>query len=511
MLLAAAFWLYAALSAALAVYAAHRLWLVWLSWRAGRAAPAPAPPLPAELPVVTVQLPLYNERYVAARLIDAACALDWPRDRLEVQVLDDSTDDTGQICAERAAAWRDRGVDLVHLRRSDRAGYKAGALEAGLARARGELVLVLDADFLPAPDLLRRTVGHFADPAVGMVQARWEHLNRAAGPLTQVQALLLDGHFAVEQTARAASGRFFNFNGTAGLWRRGAIEAAGGWQHDTLTEDLDLSYRALLAGWRFVYLLAESVPGELPADINGFKSQQFRWAKGSIQVARKLLPAVLRAPVPLRVKLEAALHLTHNLPYLLTALLALVAVPALVWAEPASSLPRALEISLAAGAALVTALYLLAAERAIAGRLRPRRALAAIARMPSLLAVTAGISLSQSRAVLEGAAGRPSEFVRTPKSGEVGDLAAGERAVRGGYRARAGLVPLLELACAAWLGLGLCQAVAAGRLAAAPILALFALGFAVVGLSSLAPPAIRARTRARAGSPAGCAAGRSTR
>ncbi len=488
MLLHAAFWLYAALTALLAVYALHRLSLVWLSWRAGQGARPTAPPLPAELPVVTVQLPVYNERFVAGRLIDAACALDWPGDRLEVQVLDDSTDDTGQICAERAAAWRARGVDVVHLRRADRAGYKAGALDAGLARARGDLVLVLDADFVPAPDLLRRTAGHFADPGVGMVQARWEHLNRAAGPLTQVQALLLDGHFAVEQTARAASGRFFNFNGTAGLWRREAITAAGGWQHDTLTEDLDLSYRALLAGWRFVYLSGESVPGELPADINGFKSQQFRWAKGSVQVARKLLPAVLRARLPLRVKLEAALHLTHNVPYLLTALLALVAVPALVWTEPGAGLPRALEIALAAGATLVTGLYLLAAERAIAGRLRLRCALAALARMPALLAVTAGISLSQSRAVLEGAAGRPSEFVRTPKSGEIG---AGAQ-TSGGYRARAGLVPVLELGAAAWLGLGLCQAVGSGRLAAVPILALFATGFAAVGVAS-SRRALRAR------------------
>jgi len=496
--------LYAALTAALAIYALHRLWLVRLAWRAPRTGPAP---LPAELPVVTVQLPLYNERFVAARLIDAACALDWPADRLEVQVLDDSTDDTGQICAARVAAWRSRGVDVVHLRRADRTGYKAGALDAGLARAGGELVLVLDADFVPAADLLRRTVGHFADPAVGMVQARWEHLNRAVGPLTEVQALLLDGHFAVEQAARAASGRFFNFNGTAGLWRASAIAAAGGWQHDTLTEDLDLSYRALLGGWRFVYLLAEAVPGELPADMSGFKSQQFRWAKGSVQVARKLLPAVLRAPLPLRVKLEAALHLTHNVPYLLTALLALVAVPALVWAEPAAAgAPRALEIALAAGATLVTALYLVAAERAI-GRRRPA---AALLRLPALLAVTAGISLSQSRAVLEGATGRPSEFVRTPKSGQVG--AAGDRRQpMGRYRVRAGLLPVLELAAAGWVAIGLWQALGSGRLAAVPILALFAVGFAVVGLGSLLPPAIRARTRARAGSPAGSAAGRSTR
>jgi hypothetical protein len=497
------FWLYAALSILLGLYAVHRVHLVALAWRVRRRGPAPAP-LPDPLPVVTVQLPIYNERYVAARLIDAACALDWPADRLEVQVLDDSTDDTSAICAERVTAWRGRGIAAVHLRRASRAGYKAGALEAGLAAAAGELVLVLDADFVPAPDFLRRTVGHFADPAVGMVQARWEHLNRAAGPLTEVQALLLDGHFAVEQTARARTGRFFNFNGTAGLWRRAAIESAGGWQHDTLTEDLDLSYRALLAGWRFAYLLDQSVPAELPADINAFKSQQFRWAKGSVQVARKLLPAVVRSRQPLRVKIEAALHLTHNLPYLLTAALALLAVPALVWSEGGRAAPLALELALAAGAVLVTAGYLLAAERGIHGRLGGRRALAVVARVPALLAVTAGISLSQARAVIEGAAGRPSEFVRTPKSGEVGAARRGP-----GYLARAGLTPILELAAAAWLAVGLGQAIAAGRLAAAPILALFAIGFACVGVASLAPT--RARRPARSAGRAGSSAARSTR
>jgi hypothetical protein len=330
-------------------------------------------------------------------------------------------------------------------------------------------------------------VPYFNDAGVAVVQARWGHINESYSLLTRVQSVMLDGHFVLEHGGRNRSGCFFNFNGTAGVWRAVAIGDAGGWQHDTLTEDLDLSYRALLAGWRFVYLVGEAVPGELPADINGFKSQQFRWAKGSVQVARKLLPAVLRAPLPLRVKLEAALHLTHNVPYLLTALLALVAVPALVWTEPGAGLPRALQIALAAGATLVTSLYLLAAERAIAGRLRLRRSLATLARMPALLAVTAGISLSQSRAVLEGAAGRPSEFVRTPKSGDTGT----RKQIRG-YRARAGLVPVLELGAAAWLGLGLYQAVGSGRLAAAPILALFATGFAAVGVASC-----RAALRAR--------------
>ena len=474
--------LYLAASGGLALYALHRLHLVVLALRRRPAPAAAAPPLPDRLPRVTVQLPLYNERFVAARLIDAACALDWPAELLEIQVLDDSTDDTAAVCAERIAAWRARGVDVRHLRRERREGFKAGALQAGLAGARGELVLVLDADFVPPPDLLRRTAGHFADPSVAMVQARWEHLNRAAGPLTQVQALLLDGHFAVEQAVRARSRRFFNFNGTAGLWRRQAIEQAGGWQADTLTEDLDLSYRALLGGWRFAYLLHQTVPGELPADMPSFKTQQFRWAKGSVQVARKLLPAVLRARQPLAVKLEAAFHLTHNVPYLLTAALGLLAVPALVWHAPGGSWPLAIQLALGLGALAVTAAYLLTAERSIAGSLGLRGAAAVLARVPPLLAVTAGISLSQARAVLEGAAGRPSEFVRTPKSGQLGrQRLAGPRR----YRGPAGWMPALELLAAAFLAGGLVQALGSGRLAAAPILAVYAVGFTYAGAASL--------------------------
>jgi hypothetical protein len=269
----------------LALYGIHRSWLVVTYLRHRRDRPAlPAPP--AEWPVVTVQLPLYNEMYVATRLLDAVCRLSYPRDRLEIQVLDDSTDETSELVAAEVARWRERGVDVRHVRRGDRAGFKAGALDAGLACARGELLAVFDADFVPGPDFLEKTVPYFTDPAdpqggsrLGMVQARWEHINRGYSLLTRIQAILLDGHFVIEHTARNRSGRFFNFNGTAGIWRRQAIEDAGGWQHDTLTEDLDLSYRAQLAGWRFVYLPEVTVPSELPVDVRGFKSQQHRWAK----------------------------------------------------------------------------------------------------------------------------------------------------------------------------------------------------------------------------------------
>jgi cellulose synthase/poly-beta-1,6-N-acetylglucosamine synthase-like glycosyltransferase len=462
--IATAYWVVLGL---LGVYGAHRLWLTWCYWRARNCEPV-TPPLPEDLPMVTVQLPLYNERHVAGRLIDAVAALDWPRDRLEIQVLDDSTDDTAALCAGKVAALRAAGFDAHHLHRTDRAGFKAGALAAGLARARGSLVLVLDADFLPPPELLRRTVGHFAEPDVGMVQVRWEHVNRDLSELTRVQALLLDGHFAIEQTARARTGRFFNFNGTAGLWRRAAIDDAGGWSHDTLTEDLDLSYRALLGGWRFAYVLELAAPAELPAEMNAFKSQQYRWAKGSVQCARKLLPRLLRARLPWPVKLEAFFHLTHNVPYLLTLALVLLCVPALVLGGGGAGW---LELPLIAGTLVSLAAYYVTSQVAL-GRPRP---LGALVRLPVVAAVTAGIAVNQARAVLEGALGHHSEFVRTPKQGAT---------KRSSYRGPRTLVPVAELALAAFFAAACLLAAVEGRLAPLPILAVFAAGFGYVGLRS---------------------------
>lgn len=481
-----AIWIaYACVSAALGLYAVHRLALTVQAARSPNPRAEAADPH-GDVPVVTVQLPLYNERFVAERLIDAACRLDWPRDRLEIQVLDDSTDDTAELCRELTGMWRSRGIDIHYLHRDDRTGYKAGALQAGLERARGQFVLVLDADFVADPDLLQRTIGHFADERVAMVQARWAHLNREQGALTELQALLLDGHFAVEQHGRAGYGRFFNFNGTAGLWRARAIFESGGWHGDTLTEDLDLSYRAQLRGWQFVYLCHEQVAGELPADIRGFKSQQFRWAKGSVQVARKLLVDVWRAPVPVRVKLEAAFHLTHNLPYLLSALLALLAVPALVWRGTDSDLALWLQLALVLGAPVVLAVYVAASQKRIGGW---AAVWPALYRVPSLMALTAGMSLSQSRAVLEGLCGTGTrEFVRTPKEGQGG---RNNRAARRRYRRAAGWMPWLEIACAIYLAVGTGWAVGSGQLGAAPILAVFAIGFFVVGVATLAGPRVQ--------------------
>lgn len=430
---AAAWSIYLTALAALAVYAVHRLTLI----ARARRPLAPVPPCDdAALPVVTVQLPIFNEQAVAARIIAAACALDWPRDRLEIQVLDDSTDDTRELCAAEVAAWRARGVDVVHLHRTARTGWKAGALDAGRAVARGELHAVFDADFVPQPDFLRATIGAFADPRVALVQARWGHLNRDASLLTRLQAMLLDGHFAVEQRGRAAAGACFNMNGTAGVWRARAIDEAGGWHADTLTEDLDLSYRAALAGWRFVYAPAVLAPAELPADVAAWKAQQFRWAKGSIECARKLAGPALRARWPWRHRVEALFHLTHNLPYLLT-LIVLVAGGAVI----ASGAAPAWAPTVHAISAITTACVLAGFVAVTDG---PR--LATLARVPALIALTAGMAPSQARAVVLGAIGRVTPFERTPKDGGVGRARAPRR-----YRAATTSVVAGELALAAYL------------------------------------------------------------
>jgi len=461
----------------LAIWAAQRARLTWLALTRAASVPAPADAAVRE-PVVTVQLPLYNEPEVAERLIDAACALDWPHDRLEIQVLDDSTDDTPARVAARVAAWRARGVDIVHLRRDERRGYKAGALAHGLARARGELVLVLDADFLPRPELLRRACPGFADARVAVVQLRWAHLNRTASALTEAQALMLDGHFGVEQRARHAAGLWFNFNGTAGLWRRAAIDDAGGWSADTLTEDLDLSYRAQLAGWRFVYLDGEVVPAELPVTMAAFLGQQFRWAKGSVQCARKLLGRALRAPAPRRLRFEALLHLSSNFAYPLSlglaVLLGTLALPPVALRARGAFELLAVATPLFAAATLAYAAYYLVAQRGV------RTPLAALLRVPLVMAVGLGLSVNQTRAVLAGLVGEAGEFVRTPKTGSVGR--ARPARARGAPRRRRGLV---EAALALFFVVTCAGALVGGHWLLAPYLALAAIGMAWVAAAQL--------------------------
>jgi cellulose synthase/poly-beta-1,6-N-acetylglucosamine synthase-like glycosyltransferase len=401
--------LYYASLGALALFGLHRLLLLIL-FATSRRQPAD-PPQPSEWPTVTVQLPVFNELYVARRLIDTVCRLDYPLDRLEIQVLDDSDDDTRQVVATAVAHQRERGIDIQHLHRSQRQGYKAGALAAGLQVAKGELLAVFDADFVPASDFLRLTVPHFSRPAVGMVQARWDHLNRFYSLLTRIQAIFLDGHFVLEHAARAASGRFFNFNGTAGVWRRQAIEESGGWTQDTLTEDLDLSYRAQLAGWDFVFLPQVTVKAELPVDVRGFKRQQYRWAKGSIQTARKLLPTILAAPIELKQKVEAVIHLTNNSAYPLMIVLALLAFPAMVVRHNRDlHWMTWLDLALFATATLPVLVFYVASQLAI----HPRRPQQLLHLLP-LMALGIGLSVNNTRAVLMGLLEDGGVFERTPK------------------------------------------------------------------------------------------------
>ncbi len=406
--------LYYSVLVVLSFFGLHRLMLVviYLRTRGPRVPPPELPADPQAWPVVTVQLPLYNEMYVAERLIEAVCQLDYPAGRLEIQVLDDSTDETSEIVARAVAEYRAQGVDIHHLHRSDRSGYKAGALEAGLAQARGELLAIFDADFVPTTDFLLRSVPHLqADPRLGLVQGRWDHINRSYSLLTRVEAILLDGHFMIEHSARNRSGRFFNFNGTAGIWRREAIAAAGGWQHDTLTEDLDLSFRAQLAGWRFLYLPLLKVPSELPVDVNGFKSQQYRWAKGAVQTGRKLLGQVWRAPIPLKVKFEALVHLTNNASYPLMVLLSLLIFPAMMLrrSSPVALLFLVdLPLFLSATVAVLT-FYLMSQ---VAGNDDWRRELRYL---PALMSVGIGLSVNNARAVISGLFHQGGTFIRTPK------------------------------------------------------------------------------------------------
>ncbi len=401
--------LYYTILGILSCYGVHRLWLVWLFWRHRQ--PVDRPQDPPTWPVVTVQLPIFNELYVAGRLIDAVCCLDYPRELLEIQVLDDSTDETVASVAAQVALLRGQGFRIHHLHRTERQGFKAGALAAGLAQASGELVAVFDADFVPTPNFLRATVPYFQDPALGMVQARWGHLNRDFSRLTRVQAIMLDGHFVIEHAARHASGCCFNFNGTAGIWRRQAITAAGGWEHDTLTEDLDLSYRAQLAGWKFLYLPELVVPAELPVDINAYKSQQHRWAKGSIQTGRKLIARILRSPLSVHAKFEAMIHLTNNASYLLMGGLSLLIFPAMylrrgteTWKLLAIDLPLFL-------AATVSVLVFYATSQLALGPGWRRRLL----QFPALMGLGIGLAINNSRAVLEGLWQRGGVFRRTPK------------------------------------------------------------------------------------------------
>jgi cellulose synthase/poly-beta-1,6-N-acetylglucosamine synthase-like glycosyltransferase len=468
---------YALLLLVLSVYGSHRYVMAYLYHRHKYRLPT-APGRFAPLPRVTVQLPIFNEMYVTERLIGAVARLDYPRDLLEIQVLDDSTDETQGIARACVDRYRAEGLDICYVHRTNRKGFKAGALENGLLTAKGEFVAVFDADFAPEPDFLRRTIHHFTDPGVGMVQARWGHLNRAYSLLTQAQAILLDGHFVIEHTARNRSGRFFNFNGTAGLWRRKAIEDGGGWQHDTLTEDLDLSYRAQLAGWRFVYLLDVVAPAEVPVEMNAFKSQQHRWAKGSIQTALKLLPLIRRADVPREVKKEAFFHLTANVGYLLMIpLTILLPITVVVRVSHGWFEVLLLDLPFFAAATLSVVSFYATSQDGHAGSWWGR-----VKYVPFVMALGIGLAVNQARAVVEALMGYETGFTRTPKHGV---QRPGESVARKRYKAAVTFQPLVELALAGYMTYGVLYLIEREVYYSLPFLVLFQVGFGYVGLASV--------------------------
>ena len=477
----------------LLLYGLNAYVMIALHWRASRRRQAlPAPPDVSVWPLVTVQLPVYNERYVARRLLQAAANLDYPADRLEIQVLDDSTDDTKHIVAEMVQRLQAGGVDITHVHRAERTGFKAGALAAGLTKARGELVAIFDADFVPPRDFLRRTIPHFAESRVAVVQTRWGHLNPDFSLLTRAQSLGIDGHFGVEQTARCGGHLLLNFNGTAGIWRKCAIEDAGGWAHDTLTEDLDLSYRAQLRRWRIVYVPEIVCPAELPVVISGFKSQQQRWAKGSIQTAMKLMPSIMGSRLSLWTKYQAFVHLTYYMIHPLMLVVVLLSIsPLAVSGLVTSKIALALTSLVFALASVGPAGMLVYAQLVV-----PARRWHRVLWLPSILVIGVGVAWSTTLAVLSAFWSRDLHFVRTPKFG-IGRGGGQWRGMRyAGGRPWGGFVELgLGLYCAwtAWV-LG-----AHGHYGVLPFMLLYTAGFLTVGALTVlqAMPGLRGAVTAR--------------
>jgi cellulose synthase/poly-beta-1,6-N-acetylglucosamine synthase-like glycosyltransferase len=466
----------------LATYGLHRYILLYNYFVYRKNVPATPPPV-VTWPRVTIQLPIFNERYVIERLVDAVSQFDYPHELLDIQVLDDSTDETREVarcCVERHAA---AGLPIAYIHRANREGYKAGALENGLNTAQGEFICIFDADFIPTSDFLRRTIPYFLDPAggdkIGMVQTRWTYLNSEYSLLTRVETILLDGHFVIEHGGRSRRGTFFNFNGTAGVWRRAAIDSAGGWEHDTLTEDTDLSYRAQLNSWKFLYLPHIECASELPVDMNGFKAQQARWAKGLMQTAKKILPQVFRSDVPFYVKSEAFFHLTANISYPLMVLLSTMLLPAMIvrfyqgWFQ---MLVIDLPLFLASTCSISS--FYLAAQR----ELHPKTWKRTFLHMPFVMATGIGLSVRNAQAVLEAIAGKKSEFARTPKfkiEGKSGTFAAKK------YKNKSGWMPYFEIALGLYFALAIIYTISNENYATVPFLFLFVWGYLYTGFMSL--------------------------
>ncbi len=473
----------------LAFYGIHRYQLVWLYYRNKKNAAKWREPVArfgeGELPFVTVQLPVFNEQFVIERLIEACCRLEYPRDRFEIQLLDDSTDETIEVAREIVERYA-TGFDgiapqpIFYLHRENRDGYKAGALDEGLKSARGEFVAIFDADFVPPRDWVMKVIHHFAEPTIGMVQTRWTHLNRNFSFLTQVEAMLLDGHFVLEHGGRSRAGVFFNFNGTAGMWRTKVIGEAGGWQHDTLTEDTDLSYRAQMCGWKFKYLQDVECPAELPIEMTAFKTQQARWAKGLIQTGKKILPMVMKSDAPWHTKLEAWYHLTANISYPLMIVLSVLLMPAMIIRSYQGWIQMMLiDFPLFIASTLSVSTFYMVAQR----ELYPKKWMRGYLYVPFVMALGGvGLTITNTKAVLEALFGIKSAFARTPKFNV---KKKGERSQAQKYRKRLGLVPWIELAIGCYFLFTIWYAVTSENYFTVPFLVLFVFGYWYTGLLSL--------------------------
>jgi len=488
----------------LSVYGMHRYHLAYLYLKNRHKLPKPRKTF-EQLPRVTIQLPIFNERYVIERLLEAVTHIDYPRELLEIQVLDDSTDETRMVSSRLVAEYARAGHPISYHHRGHREGFKAGALGEGMKKAGGELIAIFDADFVPPPSIIRDMVHYFTDPQVAVVQGRWTWLNRHYSNLTEVEAILLDGHFVIEHGGRSFSGRFFNFNGTAGMWRRSAIEDAGGWQQDTLTEDTDLSYRAQLKGWKFIYDPRIECPSELPVEMNAFKAQQARWAKGLIQSAKKLLPSIWRSPQPLAIKLEATFHLTANIAYPLMVLLAVVLLQTMIvpfyqcWFQMLY-----LDLPLFLSSTCSVSTFYVVAQR----ELHPQAWRSRLKYMPFVMATGIGLSLKNAKVVIEALAGKKSEFIRTPKYRVEGGEDNWERKK---YLGRAGWVPAAELGLAVYCLFNIAYSFTIENYLTTPFLMLFFMGYSYTGAMSLLQTPLRrlwnslpavVRVRSRAVSPA---------
>jgi cellulose synthase/poly-beta-1,6-N-acetylglucosamine synthase-like glycosyltransferase len=468
----------------LASYGFHRYQLVWMYYRNKKNKVTDPKSRFTELPRVTIQLPIFNEQFVVDRLVEAICKMEYPRDRLDIQVLDDSTDETVDVAREVVERYAAMGHPITYIHRTNREGFKAGALDNGLKSAKGEFVCIFDADFTPYSDWLMKVIHHFAEPHIGMVQTRWTHLNRNYSFLTEVEAILLDGHFILEHGGRSRSNVFFNFNGTAGMWRLQAIKDAGGWEHDTLTEDTDLSYRSQLKGWKFLYLQDVECPAELPIEMTAFKTQQARWAKGLIQCAIKDLPKVLKSNVNRREKIEAWYHLTANISYPLMIVLSVLLLPAMVirfyqgWFQMLYiDLPLFMASTFS-----ISSFYLVSQKE-----LFPGRWYRTFLYLPALMALGIGLTITNSKAVLEALFRKQSAFARTPKYrvATKGEPTGAAKSAAKKYRKRLGIVPWIELAVGTYFASTVWYAVVNENYITVPFLVLFVFGYWYTGLMSL--------------------------